>query len=230
MTTTTRRLFSDMLRAIALIFLLQVFGTTAEQCKNEDLFKPCDCTVRDDKIEILCNETTNSETKDMFEELPPGVSVNSFEYISDDVEYLRKNFFRKATVKVAIFSLPNLEMVHDEVFQGQETSLKWISFSSTKLTEIPVTILKHLRALKKFEFSDSPLVTVVESSPFKGYSGASGIQTLTYESNSISTLNNMSFAYLPSLFEINLNGNKLTELNPYILPSHMTSLSSFSVS
>lgn len=192
-----------------------------EDCPNPEIYKICSCSMKSTgTLSLSCYGKTDDEIRAMMEKIPKGVVIDTFQFFSNNSEYIKKRFFGNATVQYAFFYLPNLRMIHDEAFQGQQHSLKLLTFSKADIARIPSKVVTSLEELIYFVFRKSTKVQIVEKDGFKSQNVLSLVE-LDLNFNSISILEDEAFAHLPKLQILSLIGNKLKIVNPHCVPRSM---------
>lgn len=116
---------------------------------------------------------------------------------------------------MGLYSLQNLYLTENWISYVSENAfeslqnLQSLYLNSNMLKEVPKRAFKHLKRLRFLDLGHNP-ISHIRSDDF---SFLLNLETLKFENCQISSIDHSSFDWLPHLYELNIVGNRLSELN-----------------
>lgn len=200
-----------------------MYSYSDQICPDEFSLKPCKCQQLKTGAGLLVNITCISDdinaiygSIDLLSE--SSTQVFEINILNNNVTELKKNVFGKSIIRHAKFDVPKLKKLPENVFLGQENSMRRLEFTATDMDFIPLKVLNQARLLNSFTFANSGGVMEVGSKAFQEIPWRRTLMILNYSRNKIITVHERAFSDLFRLVELDLSNNQITNIKGDILP------------
>lgn len=187
------------------------------QCPDGLTILPCSCRFSWPYTEVSCYATkTNHKllASALGQMSEHGMVIDKMEFFGN-LAYIPKGFFKSITVHYLVFRTKELAGISNDAF-NELSSIHSLWLYGTNFTSVPIRALSRSKLTELIIYNNN--IDAIGDQLFGQLIYGTVLRILHLTSSGIKSIGRGAFYNLISLEELSLKGNKLTAIDPVVLP------------
>ncbi|CAM1298246.1 Uncharacterised protein g2075 [Pycnogonum litorale] len=191
----------------------------AVPCVESEMTSVCTPTFYSLHVVIKCCHENATEIYKYFDDLQNNKSLERCKVVirSNTIATLRPALFGQLKIRDVNIQIKNLSKLDPQTFGGHNNDIEYLTIKYAKLSLIPITIISQLTNLRTLAIQSSKNLKFIKEYAFLGVQ-SSKLYSVSFYRNNIRYIGEGAFSNLFRLRYIDLNFNKITEINANIFP------------